>query len=214
MVNETWNLQNFIETVVEREFQFDLEILEELLACLEYENCPHICVTYKGIINLRKSSNIKSNNYAVQMRLVPSREVSEVINISKCSANETLGKEMFHKFYTDVHYYNANSKKSVDFQSINITKQDTNKETLEVRVWETINDIKNHDQMGQEPIGIAKIFLEEAIWYNGIIQAWPMYNEFGNKVGDISLCIQFYNQDLPFVGGKVSTIIWNQIHLL
>ena len=208
MVNETWKLPNFIEAVVEREFQFDFEILERLQACLDYENCPHMCVTYKGMINFRKSSNIKSNNHAIEMNLVPSREVTEVINMGKYSSNETLDKELLHKFYTDVHYYNANSKKSIDFKSINSTKQDTNKETLEVRVWETIT---NHHKTGQEPIGVARIFLEEAIWYDGKIQAWPLYNEFGNKMGDISLCIEFYNQDLPFVGGKISTIIWNQV---
>jgi hypothetical protein len=204
MVNETCHLQKFIENVVEREFTFDNDIINEIYACTNYENCPYVNVKFNGKVNLPRLYKKQYRDFHIHLKLVPSGEEGHIILLDQKKGNNINSEN----FYTNIRYQNAIELLHLEF--VEKKMKDTKKETLEIRIW-NINKDTPYDITKSMPIGYTDVPLAEAIWHDGQSQVWNLCNEFGNKIGDISLTISFFNQHLPLPNGRISTIIWNQM---
>ena len=213
MINETCHLPNFIEKVIKREFRFDNAVIIDLLTYVRYENCPHIGVNLIGditLLNASKKQQLKEVN--VNLKLKPSGQECDFIIRTDMIRNDNLDCRKSKPFYTDVRY-KTSMNKTIDLAVIGYEKyqpNEKNKETLEIRVWNTHENNKDEVTKTYE-IGTAFIDLDDALWNDGKIHEHPLFNEFNNKVGNISIIISFYNQHLPLAKSEISVVVWNKV---
>ena len=204
MVNETYQLQHFINKVIPREFYFDEALIGKLRTYAHYESCPHVTVTISGNINYLKPLKKKPKEHAVNLKLIPSGEEHDIVVKSEI--------QNFTKIFIDIHYENLIRKpQGLSFMDyVETQTSEAREETLEVRVWSGHKDSKD-DTVQTTPTGLAVIPLKDAFCRDGKIHGWSLKNEFGNVIGYIPIMINFRNQHLPLPCGEISRIVCTQV---
>ena len=202
-MKEPCHLKSFIDTTVQREFKFNAELLNKLYLFSSIEKCPHVNVKFTGSINLPRFEKKRTRNIHLHLRLEPSGKEESIIYLDGDHEDTKTVN-----FFTENNYQNP-----MDMQDLGFELGKSNgceNETLELTV-SSINKYEPYDTNKWEKIGNASVPLNDSMWYDRKYQEWPLFNEFGNRIGEIFLMMSFRNQDLPSPSKQISTLILNQI---